>query len=258
MSASVTFEVVDGIGVLTLASPETGNCMNLPFVAAFLDATEAARRSGVPVVVLQAQGRFFSVGGDLAAFAAAEDPTALIEDVAGTLHRGISQLLRLDAIVVVALQGAAAGAGLPLALAGDLILAGESAKLTLAYTNVGLSPDGGSTALLPASLGLHKALHLALLNPVLSAQEAKDLGLVVEVVPDDDLAERVRTLARALRDGPIRASIAARRLLRASLPAPETQMEIEARSIAGLLGGAEAREGIAAFLDKRKPDFTQV
>ncbi len=123
------------------------------------------------VVVLRSEGRAFSFGGDVGAFATADDREQMVDDLAETLHRTISDLHRMDAVVVSAVQGMAAGAGVPLAAVADVVLAGASARFTLAYTKIGLSPDGGSS-LLSASLGLHRALHLALLNPILTAQQA--------------------------------------------------------------------------------------
>ena len=123
------------------------------------------------VVVLRSEGRAFSFGGDVGAFATADDREQMVDDLAETLHRTISDLHRMDAVVVSAVQGMAASAGVPLAAVADVVLAGASARFTLAYTKIGLSPDGGSS-LLSASLGLHRALHLALLNPILTAQQA--------------------------------------------------------------------------------------
>ena len=111
----------------------------------------SARRDDARVVVLRAEGRFFSVGGDVAALAAADDPEHLVDDLAETLHRAVSDLQRLDAVVVAVVQGVAAGAGMPLAAAADLVLAGASARFTLAYTKIGLSPDGGSSLLTASS-----------------------------------------------------------------------------------------------------------
>ncbi len=121
--------------------------------------------------MLRSEGRAFSFGGDVGAFATADDREQMVDDLAETLHRTISDLHRMDAVVVSAVQGMAAGAGVPLAAVADVVLAGASARFTLAYTKIGLSPDGGSS-LLSASLGLHRALHLALLNPILTAQQA--------------------------------------------------------------------------------------
>ena len=149
-------------------------------------AVRRARADDARVVVLRSQGRSFSVGGDVGAFASAEPREEMVDDLAETLHRTISELHRMDAVVVAVVQGMAAGAGVPLAAAADVVLAGASARFTLAYTKIGFSPDGGSS-LLTASLGLHRALHLALLNPVLSAADAQAAGLVAEVHPDDEL-----------------------------------------------------------------------
>lgn len=248
-------ELRQGAAWITLDRPESGNAVDAVVVAELWQAVHDARRADVGVVVLQATGRAFSVGGDLRSFAAAEDPQDYVEELAEALHRTISDLHQLDAIVVAAVQGMVAGAGLPLVAAADLVLAAESARFTLAYTKVGLSPDGGSS-LLPASLGLHRALHLALLNPVLTAEDARTAGLVAQVHPDDELSDAVTRVVEQLAAGSRTALVATKRLLREqALPAPETAMLRETRSIRACVGGPDGQEGIAAFLAKRPARF---
>jgi 2-(1,2-epoxy-1,2-dihydrophenyl)acetyl-CoA isomerase len=229
--------------------------VDLAFVRQLWDCVREARRADVGVVVLASTGDVFSVGGDLRAFARSDDMAELVEELADTLHRSISALHQLDAVVVAAVSGTVAGAGVPLAAAADIVLASESATFTLAYTRVGLSPDGGSS-LLVASLGLHRALRLALLNPSLSAAEAREAGLVAEVHPPADLAAAVQRTVDALSAGSRSAQVAAKRLLRAqALPAAEAAMRLETQSIRAAAGTPDAREGISAFLAKRPPRF---
>jgi len=137
------------------------------------------------------------------------------------------------------------------------VIAGESAKLTLAYTRAGLSPDGGSSFFLPRIVGLRRALELALTNRVLSAKEAMEWGLVNAVVPDAKLQDEAMALAQKLASGATQALGAAKRLMHHSFnESLETQMELEALAIAGQAAGADAREGIGAFIAKRAPQFT--
>ena len=159
--------------------------------------------------------------------------------------------------MIVAVNGSAGGAGMSLCLFADLVLAAESAKFTLAYTRAGLSPDGGSTYFLPRIVGVRRALELALTNRVLSAKEAHEWGIVTKVVADGELLTEADALARQLAAGATRAYGAAKRLLHHSFAESlETQMELEAQAITDAARMRDAREGIAAFIAKRKPDFS--
>jgi 2-(1,2-epoxy-1,2-dihydrophenyl)acetyl-CoA isomerase len=147
---AVRYEFGAGASRLTLAAPERGNSLDPETAEDLQQAVRRARQDDARVVVLRSEGRAFSVGGDVGSFAAADDRERLVDDLAETLHRTISHLHRMDAVVLAVVQGVAAGAGVALAAAADVVLAGESARFTLAYTKVGLSPDGGSS-LLPRS-----------------------------------------------------------------------------------------------------------
>ncbi|RJQ81631.1 enoyl-CoA hydratase/isomerase family protein [Amycolatopsis panacis] len=234
---------------------ERGNPLTQSTVDILHSAVRQARRDKAHVVVLSAEGKAFSVGGDVSVFAGAEDVGVLVDDLAEALHRTVNELHRLDAIVVSVVQGTAAGAGFPLAAAADLVLAAESARFTLAYTKLGFSPDGGSS-LLTATVGLHQAMRLALLNPVLSAAEAHQLGLVAEVHPDDELAAAAERVVQRLAAGSNAAQSATKRLLRdAALPASEAALRRETMSVRACAAGPDGLEGVAAFLEKRPPQF---
>ncbi|NKQ54047.1 enoyl-CoA hydratase [Amycolatopsis sp. K13G38] len=253
----ISYACQDGSARIRLARGDRGNPINQSTVDALAAAVRQARTDDAHVVVLSAEGRAFSVGGDVSAFASAGDVEHMIDDLADSLHRAISELHRMDAVVVAAVQGAAAGAGLALAAAADLVLAGASARFTLAYTKLGFSPDGGSS-LLTASLGLHRALRLALLNPVVTAEEARELGLVAEIHPDDELEAATDAVARQLRAGSRAAQVATKRLLReTATPATEAALRRETLSIRARAASADGREGVAAFLGKRAPKFGQ-
>ncbi|MEU9025839.1 enoyl-CoA hydratase-related protein [Actinomadura sp. NPDC048394] len=251
----VAYESENGIARITLCERERGNPLTQAMVDALLRAVRRARADDAHIVVLSGAGRAFSFGGDVAAFAAAEDTEQVVDDLAEGLHRVISELHRMDAIVVSVVQGVAAGAGLALAAAADLVIAGSSANFTLAYTKIGFSPDGGSS-LLTATIGLHPALRLALLNPALSAREAQALGLVAEVHLDEDLASGAERLIAQLRSGSRAAQVAAKRLMReAATPNAEAALRREALSIRARAASPDGREGVAAFLEKRAPHF---
>lgn len=251
----VRYELDDGAATLTLTRPDRGNSLDLPSAQALLDAVRRARRDDAHVVVLRAEGKAFCVGGDVAVMAGAADREHYIDDLAEVLHRAVSDLQRLDAIVVSVVQGIAAGAGVPLAAAADLVLAASSARFTLAYTKIGLSPDGGSS-LLSASIGLHRSLHLALLNPLLTAEQAQAAGLVAQVHPDVELDAAAAMVVRTLLAGSRSAQVAAKHLLRAqAIASPEGALRRETLAIRAAAGGPDGHEGVDAFLAKRPPAF---
>lgn len=162
----------------------------------------------------------------------------------------------MDAVLVTAVNGAAAGAGFSLAVAGDLVLAAESASFTMAYTKVGLSPDGSASYHLPRLVGLRRAQELMLTNRTLSAAQALDWGLVTDVVADTELGDRATALAEQLAGGSAPSHGAVKALLLASSKnGLEEQMELEGRTIARRADSADGREGVDAFLAKRRPEF---
>ncbi|MDB5447837.1 MAG: Enoyl-CoA hydratase/isomerase [Phenylobacterium sp.] len=255
----VRLAVDHGLARITLARPQAGNAIDPALCRALRRAAEACAADGsVRAVLLAAEGRAFCVGGDLAAFeAAGPGRPQMLTGLAEDLHAAEQALRGIDAPVVCAVQGAAAGAGFSLAIGADLVLASDSASFTLAYTAIGLSPDGGATYLLPRLVGLRRAQELILTNRRLTAAEALDWGLVTEVVPQAELAARAEALAQRLAAGPTRAFGAAKRLLADSYGRDfRSQVDEEARCIAGLSGEADAAEGIAAFRAKRAPAFT--
>jgi len=161
----------------------------------------------------------------------------------------------MDAPVIAAVNGTAAGAGVGLVAMADLALCARSSKFNLAYTRAGLSPDAGTSFLLPRTVGLKRAMELLLLNRTLSAAEAHDWGLVNEVVAEEELLGRAVALAEELAAGACGAYGATKRLVAQSLGAFESQMVLESETIAARAVSAEGAEGISAFLEKRTPHF---
>ncbi|HEX4108558.1 MAG TPA: enoyl-CoA hydratase-related protein [Solirubrobacteraceae bacterium] len=255
----ITLDVQDGIARLTLVSGATRNPINPDFTAALqAHGAALAAREDVRVVVLRAEGPAFCVGGDLD-WMAALDPEEVepeLYDLAAGLHVGIEALVTLDAPLLTAVHGAAAGAGLSLTCASDVVIAGESAMFTVAYTAAGLSPDGGLTWYLPRIVGLRKATELILTNARLSARDAAEIGIVTRVVPDADLDEATEAMARALSAGATAAYGSARRLLRESgTRLLHEHLADEATTVARHAAGVDGREGISAFVSKRRPAF---
>jgi 2-(1,2-epoxy-1,2-dihydrophenyl)acetyl-CoA isomerase len=199
----------------------------------------------------------FCAGGDLGAFSDAADAAPrLLKEMTIHLHAAISRFSRMDAPVIGAVTGIAAGAGFSLVAAMDLAIAGESAKFTMAYTRAGLTPDGSSTWFLPRLVGTRRSLELMLTNRLLKAPEALEWGIVNQVVPDDAVLDTATQLATQLAQGPMGAFGVTKRLLLASGSASlETQMEMEGDAIAAASGTPDGREGIAAFLEKRPAKF---
>lgn len=247
----------DGVATLTLARPEAGNAIDLTVARELHEVTLAwSVDPAVRAVLVQGEGPNFCVGGDLKAFAGRDDLPAHLTDITTYLHAAMSRLARLDAPVVAAVQGSAAGAGMSLAALADLVLAGASSRFVMAYTAIGLTPDGSSTWSVPRLVGLRRSLELALTNRRLSATEAVAEGIATRVVDDAALADEALALARTLAAGPTGALGATKRLLRGSLANDlETQMALETAAIATAAGSADAQEGIAAFLAKRPPEF---
>lgn len=255
----ILFEVKDGIARITLNRPEVYNAMNMRMSLDLMHAAIACDEDpNVRCVVLTGAGKAFGAGGDLASFASAGDNVpALMKEMTTYFHGAVSRFARMNAPLIVAVNGVAAGAGFSTMLMGDIAIAAESARFTLAYTKAGLTPDGGSTYYLGRAIGLRRAVELALTNRTLTAREALEWGIVNKVVPDADLAAETDALARAFAAGPTRAFGGAKRLLAQGLEETlETQMEYEARSIADMARGGDGREGIAAFVAKRAPNFS--
>lgn len=255
---ALRFETEGAVARLTLARPDAANAIDLTLARELMHAAlRCDEDPQVRAVLLSGSGRFFCSGGDIAGFAAAgEGMPALIKEMTTYLHAALSRLARMRAPVVVAVNGAAAGAGMSLACAGDLALAAESARFTMAYTRVGLAPDGSSSWYLPRLVGSRRALELMLTNRTLGAAEALDWGLVSRVVPDDELEAEGLALARSLAEGPTEAYAHCKRLVMLSAgESLETQMEHESRAIADAARTRDGREGVAAFRAKRTPRF---
>ncbi len=179
-----------------------------------------------------------------------------VKTIADDLHRAISTFARMDAVLITAVNGVAAGAGFSLAVTGDLVLAAQSATFTMAYTAAGLSPDGSSSYYLPRLIGVRRTQELMLTNRRLSAGEALQWGLLTEVVDDAELAARVDAVAQQIASGARQSASAVKKLVLMSFTnGLEEQMEIEGRLIAECADSADGNEGIDAFLQKRRPEF---
>jgi 2-(1,2-epoxy-1,2-dihydrophenyl)acetyl-CoA isomerase len=254
---TVQVDTRGAVALVTLNRPDSGNTLNLQMAMDLLAAAmTCARNSAVRAVVLSGAGRNFCFGGDLRAMAA-RDMAAddYIRELTTYLHAAISHFVRMDAPVIAAVNGTAAGAGVGLVAMADLAVCGRSARFNLAYTKAGLTPDAGTSFLLPRTVGVKRAMELLLLNRTLPAAEAHEWGLVNEVVPDEQLLARALELAETLAQGASGAFGATKRLLAHALGAFEAHMVLESETIASHAVSAEGSEGIGAFLEKRTPTF---
>jgi 2-(1,2-epoxy-1,2-dihydrophenyl)acetyl-CoA isomerase len=260
LSYPVLFDIADGIARIRLNRPEAANGLDVPLLRALNDAVLAMH--GDPrtrVVVLTGEGKNFCAGGDVKTFASkGEDLADYLREATAWLQIVTASLLRLKAPVVTGVQGfAAGGGGLGLVCASDIVVAARSAKFFSGAVRVGMAPDGGSSVTLARIVGARKAMELLLLNPTLNAEEAYRIGLINEVVDDDQLEGRLLALAGTLAAMAPRALAATKRLVWDGLGAGvEERLGEEARVVSELSGTADAREGLAAAIEGRKPEYT--
>lgn len=256
---TLKFELTDGVAVITFDRPDSANSLNAQMADDMLKAaTHCDSNPDIRCVVLTGAGKMFSAGGDLRTFAAqGEGMSEYMRYTTTGMHMAISRFSRMNAPFLVAVNGIAAGAGFSMAISGDMVYIAESAKLTMAYTNVGVSPDGSSTYFLPRLVGHVKAMELIYNNDVLTAQQAYEWGLVNKVVPDDELMKHVLAVATRLASGPTLAYGEAKRLIADSLGNTlETQMELETRAICGLArASSDTVNAINAFTKKESAEF---
>ena len=251
---TVTLARAAGVATLTLNRPEAFNALDMTLGRDLFHAVlEADDDAAVRAIVVTGAGKAFCAGGDVKAFADNLDRIgALIKELTTYLHGAVSRLCRTEKPVIMAINGVAAGGGMSLELAGDLVLAAESARFTMAYSKIAATPDGSSTYYLPRLIGVRRALELYLTNRALSAREAQEWGLITRVVPDGELASAADALARELAQGPTRAFGGAKRLFHQSTwESLETQMELEAQAIAASGRTDDFRAGVTAFANKQ-------
>ncbi len=262
MSDLILKETKDAIATITLNRPEALNALNIELAKALAEAVLSVEADeAVRCVVIRGAGGHFMAGGDLKFFKAVlAEPAAerrrFFRAMVETVHPTMIALRRMNKPVIASVEGAAAGFGMSLMLACDLAIAAESAYFSLAYVNIGTSPDGSGTFFLPRVVGARRAMEIALLGERFDARRALDLGVVNRVVPTETLGAETEKFARRLANGPTLAIAATKRLLNRSLEVPlEAQLEAEAASFAACAASDDFVEGINAFIDKRKPAY---
>lgn len=251
-------DIADGIAHVSLAQPERGNPFDLAFTTEISQlATELDEDDSVRCVLIDAQGKFFSVGADLKTMTRqrSELPRFIKNATAG-LHTGLSRLTRMPAPVVVSVHGLAVGGSVALCAAADFVVAARSAKFYSAYAGIGLVPDGGGSTFLPRKVGMGRAKEFLMRNRTWSAEQAAAYGLINDVVDDEDLADASWDLARELAAGPTVAFGEIKNLLLSTYEQPvEAQMELEARAMVRATRSEDGWNAVNAVLAKQAPTF---
>jgi len=243
--------VDDAVAHLVLSRSQAANTIDLALAAEFRDAVAEVGRSDVRALVISGAGGTFCAGGDVREMAAADDLPGTVRRLAATFHDAVLALAELPAVIVAAVDGPAAGAGLGLALNADLIVASDRAMFLTAYEAIGLTPDSGTSLLLPRAVGLPRATAMSTLGTRLSATEAHRLGMVHEVVAPDDLLPTATATARRLAQRPQAHLPATRALYRGlDIAGYRRHLDAETAAIAAAAATAEAAELILAFASR--------
>lgn len=257
MSEPLNIERRGSAAWLVLNRPASGNAIDVQLADALREAGAMLREDPASrVVVITGRGALFCAGGDIRAFAQGGSASEAIDAITSRLHPAIEALVALPKPIITLVNGPAAGAGLGLALLGDVVLAARSAHFTSAYTAIGLTPDAATSWLLPRLVGLRRAQEMILTNRRVSADEAERIGMITRAVEDDQLIAEGEKLVGRLAACAGKACGASRALLLASFGATlHEQLAAEARSIASQAENREGSEGIASFLEKRPPNY---
>ena len=260
MSDYQTLEVTRENAVARIAfdRPDAHNSLTEGMAAELVEAAhDVVSDEAVRCVAVTGSGGAFNTGADLTTLSGDGSDEPTLRALAGGLHEFVSQLVRAPKPVVSGVNGVSAGGGIGPAICADVVLIAESARFEFAYPRIGLSGDGGSTYFLPRLVGLRRAQEIAFRDEPIGAEEAVDLGLATEVVPDDDLDARLAEESERLASGPTRAYAATKRLLAESLETPlDAQLADEGETIARLTRSEDFARGLAAFGGDESPEFT--
>jgi enoyl-CoA hydratase/carnithine racemase len=260
MSEILKFEVEQGVGTITLNRPDKLNAFNRAMIRDWLAALEECeRRDDIRVIVLTGAGRAFCSGGDVNDMDNRERSNWSTKDYLWEqIHRIPLTLERIDKPVIAALNGPATGAGLDMALMCDIRFAAEEAKFAETYVKVGLVPGDGGAYFLPRLVGMPKALELLWTGDFVDAREAERIGLVNRVYPGAQLMEETMKFARRLADGPSRAIRMIKRVAYQSQRSDlRTSLDLVSSHMGLVTQGEEHKEGVRAFIEKRKPEFNK-
>jgi 2-(1,2-epoxy-1,2-dihydrophenyl)acetyl-CoA isomerase len=260
MTEPLVLAIEDGIARITLDRPDLGNALTSAAAKRLGDAVDRiAADPSVRVVVLTGNGKMFCAGGDIREFVTTLDSLAdLIADELIALNATLLKLAALPCPVIAALNGPVAGGGIGLALTADVLIAAQSVRFRAGYAAIGLSPDAGTSYFLTRLIGPQRAKEFFFTNRFIDAPEALALGLVSKVVPDAELAEEANVLANTLARMPPGALAAAKSLVDAAVSAGHADMLASERlHMMRNAASADAREGIQAFMERRRPAFAR-
>ncbi len=257
---TIQFQMREAVAVVTLNRPTALNALTVAMGREFQSAFSEARDRGTRAIILTGAGRAFCAGGDLREMqrmALMEGRLeAFFDEPLRLIHECVLLIRRTPVPVVAAVNGVASGAGCNLALACDLVLAAESARFNEAFINVGLSPDCGGTYILPRLIGLKRAAELLMTGETLEARRAFEIGMINRVVPDEELMDAAQQLAARLAKAPTAAIGRVKDLLDLSATNDySAQLDLERQAQIRSGQTKDFREGVAAFLEKRPPNF---
>jgi 2-(1,2-epoxy-1,2-dihydrophenyl)acetyl-CoA isomerase len=259
---TVNLTTAEGVATIELNRPQTLNAWNAQFGADLMSALErCASDDAIRAVLITGAGRGFSSGADLrelggGAATPEERPDAVYKQLTDIYHPIMVAIRELPKPVVAAVNGPAVGIGCSLALCCDLIVAAESSYFLLAFVNIGLVPDGGSSLWLPTRIGMARATELCMLGERLPAAKALEWGLINQVVPDEQLRENAGALASRLAGGPTLSYAGTKRQLNNWLyTRMDEQLDLEAQIQREMVGSKDSMEGAIAFVEKRAPRF---
>ncbi len=251
----IRFSVENGVARITLANPTGYNVMDLHFCQQFGQAAIACETNpDIRVILIEAEGSVFSMGGDINSFLDNRDRVhAHILNMATQIHIGVAGLRRAAAPVIAAVNGMCAGGAFSLVAGADVVIAKRSAKFNPAFTKTGLTPDAGGTYFFPRVAGFRKAFWIMATNPTLTADQAAEIDLVTQVVDDEKFTDEVERIVRQFADSAPGALAGLKSLFRSSLTNTlDDQLNLEARSIASRCADPETLERLFAFMGKKK------
>ncbi|MEQ8952555.1 MAG: enoyl-CoA hydratase [Gammaproteobacteria bacterium] len=262
--ADLEFTIQDNIAILTMNRPEARNALSMDMRSELLDALhEIEANDNIRCVILRGAGDHFMAGGDVKGMAesvSSKSPIEIRKEFLlriHDLHTIMFAMRRMPKPIIASCNGAAAGAGVSMALSCDLIMAAEDAFFTLAYCKIGTSPDGSATYHLPRAVGVKRAMEIALLGDRFDAEQAQAMGLINFVVPTSKLEAETWKLATRLANGPTHVYGTTKQLLyRSGEREFESQLQAEAESFADCASRNDFREGVMAFKEKREPRFS--
>jgi len=254
---AIATEREGNIRIIRLNRPNEANALNDKLCMELYDViNEYATDNTIKAVILTANGKMFCGGGDLKFLRNVKNIKSTLLKMTNYLHGAIARMAKMNAPVIVAVNGTAGGGGVSLAISGDIVVSVNSAKFTLAYTKAGLSPDASSTFYLPRLIGLRKAKELMLTNRIFSAKEAYEMGMIDRIVEENDLMDSAMEYANTFAKGATNAYGSVKKLLNMSFcNGLETQMDYEGMFISENGSSKDGQEGMLAFSEKRTPIF---